>query len=181
MRQVATEETNAPSGRLTTVATETPAVMIEVARMTALSRRGGRRDARADRPEPADRDAQQHPRGDQQAEVRGESAPSTSATTSSTVSDQSTMRRSTREVRTVMTGAPIAAVSPVATTSEPGGADADVQVVGDRGQQPDREELGEHQDERPERHREHSEPAAPIRRLCHAHPKRRSAQSIPAF
>ena len=118
VRQVATAETKAPSGRLTTVATETPAVMMEVARMTALSR-----TRRLAIPAPID----QNPPIAIPSSIRatssttrfGASAPSTSDTTSRPVSDHSTIRRSTREVRTVTTGAPIAPISPVATTSSP--------------------------------------------------------------
>lgn len=109
---------NEPSGRLTTVATEMPAVMNDDARMTDSGR-----TSRAATPAPIDQNPPRATPSSSRATMStvkfGAIAPSRSASTSRRLSDHSTILRSIREVAMVTIGALTAPARPVATTIRP--------------------------------------------------------------
>ncbi len=118
VRQLDADEIKEPRGRLTTVATEIPAVMKDVARMTDVAD-----TSRPARPAPiAQKPPRAIPSNSREPSNMGKltaRAPTMSASTSNTVRDQMTVRRSIREVSTVTTGELTAAARPVATTIRP--------------------------------------------------------------
>jgi hypothetical protein len=118
LRQPHSPPIQAPSGAAHTVATDTPVSTTDIARANWCSGHQAHRQRRGHRPEAAQRQSQQHPRGQQQGSVDAVAARMLE-TSSRAVSARSTTLRSKRCVANGMVGAAMAPTMAVAVTAWP--------------------------------------------------------------